>query len=516
MGEATAGKKHRFKLKMPGAFTILFFLTVIAVMLTWIVPAGSYSKLAYVNDHLQVTQPTGEKISYPATQATLDKLHIQIDVNQFKSGAINKPISVPGTYKRLEQHPASVSDIFSSMVDGTIESVDIMIFILVLGGLIGVVKASGAFESGLAALSTKTKGKEFILVFLVTVLLALGGTLCGIEEEAVAFYPILAPVFIAMGYDSIVCVGAIFLASSLGTTFSVINPFSVVIASNAAGTTFTQGMAGRIFGLVIAVTCLLFYLHWYARKVQQDPQFSYSYDDREKFDQMWGMTTSEEKDQRFTLKKKIILILFACAFPIMIWGVMAKGWAFPNMASAFLTIAIIIMFLTCFGRQDGLGEYKTTTAFSDGAASLVGVSLIIGLARGINKVLNDGYISDTILYASSKMVAHMNGSFFIIVMMLVFFVLGFIVPSSSGLAVLAMPILAPLADTVHIPRYTVVTAYQFGQYAMLFLAPTGLVMATLQMLDMRYSHWLRFVWPVVVFVLIFGGGLLVTEVLIAG
>ena len=241
-------------------------------------------------------------------------MHIQIDVDQFKSGAINKPISVPGTYKRLEQHPASASNIFSSMVDGTIESVDIMIFILVLGGLIGVVKASGAFESGLAALSTKTKGKEFILVFLVTVLLALGGTLCGIEEEAVAFYPILAPVFIAMGYDSIVCVGAIFLASSLGTTFSVINPFSVVIASNAAGTTFTQGMAGRIFGLVIAVTCLLFYLHWYARKVQQDPQFSYSYDDREKFDQMWGMTTSEEKDQRFTLKKKIILILFALNF----------------------------------------------------------------------------------------------------------------------------------------------------------------------------------------------------------
>lgn len=160
MGEATAEKRHRFKLKMPGAFTILFFLTVIAVMLAWIVPAGSYSKLAYVNDHLQVTQSTGEKISYPATQATLDKLHIQIDVDQFKSGAINKPISVSGTYKRLEQHPASVSDIFFSMVDDTIESVDIMIFILVLGGLIGVVKASGAFESRLAALSTKIKGKN--------------------------------------------------------------------------------------------------------------------------------------------------------------------------------------------------------------------------------------------------------------------------------------------------------------------------------------------------------------------
>ena len=110
----------------------------------------------------------------------------------------------------------------------------------------------------------------------------------------------------------------------------------------------------------------------------------------------------------------------------------------------------------------------------------------------------------------------MNDVFFILMMMMIFFVLGFIVPSSSGLAVLAMPIMAPLADTVHIPRYIVVTAYQFGQYAMLFLAPTGLVMATLQMLDMKYSHWLRFVWPVVVFVLVFGGALLVTEVLIAG
>ncbi|NGS72895.1 YfcC family protein, partial [Staphylococcus aureus] len=102
----------------------------------------------------------------------------------------------------------------------------------------------------------------------------------------------------------------------------------------------------------------------------------------------------------------------------------------------------------------------------------------------------------------------------IIVLLFIFFCLGFIVPSSSGLAVLSMPIFAPLADTVGIPRFVIVTTYQFGQYAMLFLAPTGLVMATLQMLNVRYSHWLRFVWPVVAFVLIFGGGLLITQVLI--
>lgn len=515
MDAAVKKPKKKWHLKMPGAFTILFFLTVISVLLTWFVPAGSYSKLSYAHNELMVTQPSGKKTMLPATQASLKKLNVQIDIDQFKSGAISKPVSVPGTYKHLKQHPASLYSIFTSMVNGTMEAVDIMIFIFVLGGLIGVVKASGSFESGLAALTQKSKGKEFVLVFMVAVLLALGGTLCGIEEEAVAFYPILAPVFIAMGYDSIVTVGAIFLASSIGTTFSIINPFQVVIASNAAGTQFTQGMLGRVIGFTVAVICLLLYLHWYARKVQQDPSFSYTYEDKAKFDQMWGMASSEERDLRFTTKKKIILILFACAFPIMIWGVMAKNWAFPQMASSFLLIAVIIMFLTCFGRKDGLGEYQTTEAFSNGAASLVGVSLIIGLARGINNILSEGYISDTILYASSEIVRHMSGSVFIVVMMLIFFVLGFIVPSSSGLAVLAMPIMAPLADTVHIPRYIVVTAYQFGQYAMLFLAPTGLVMATLQMLDMKYSHWVRFVWPVVVFVLVFGGGILVTEVLLS-
>jgi uncharacterized ion transporter superfamily protein YfcC len=229
---------------------------------------------------------------------------------------------------------------------------------------------------------------------------------------------------------------------------------------------------------------------------------------------MWEIaSTDDHQKSSFTIRKKIILLLFVSAFPIMVWGVMSQGWWFPTMASSFLAFAIIIMFLTGTGNH-GLGEKGVVDAFVNGASSLVGVSLIIGLARGINLVLNEGLISDTILQFSSTLVAHMSGPTFILVMLFIFFVLGFIVPSSSGLAVLSMPILAPLADTVHIPRFVVVTAYQFGQYAMLFLAPTGLVMATLQMLNMKYSHWLKFVWPVVVFVLVFGGGILVAEVLI--
>lgn len=508
--------KKKFKLRMPGAFVILFFLTIVAVIATWAIPAGSYSKLFYdpSSSKLTITDPNGDVKSLPSTQAELDKLGVKINIKQFTSGAITKPVSVPNTYQRLEQRPAGPGAITDSMVRGTIEAVDVMVFIFVLGGLIGVVKASGSFESGLIALTKKTKGHEFLLIFFVSILMVIGGTLCGIEEEAVAFYPILVPVFLAMGYDSIVCVGAIFLASSVGTAFSTINPFSVVIASNAAGINFTEGLTWRIAGLVVATIFVVLYLRWYSKKVKANPTFSYSYEDRDEFNKMWSVASSEgNQDSAFTGRKKLILTLFVAGFPLMVWGVMAAGWWFPTMAASFLVFAIIIMFLTATGKN-GIGEKGVVDAFVNGASSLVGVSLIIGLARGINLVMNEGLISDTILQFSSSLVSHVSGPIFILVMLMIFFVLGFIVPSSSGLAVLSMPILAPLADTVGIPRFVVVTAYQFGQYAMLFLAPTGLVMATLQMLNMRYSHWFRFVWPVVLFVLVFGGGMLVLQVLI--
>ncbi|MFT8866821.1 MAG: YfcC family protein, partial [Liquorilactobacillus nagelii] len=255
--------KEHFKLKMPGAFTILFILTIIAVASTWVIPAGSYSKLSYskTDSSLQVKTPQGKVTKVPSTQKELDKLGVKIKISEFKSGGITQAVSIPNTYQKLKQNPAGVGEITTSMVNGTIEAVDIMVFIFVLGGLIGVVKASGAFESGLMALTKKTKGHEFLLIFLVSILMILGGTLCGIEEEAVAFYPILVPIFIAMGYDSIVCVGAIFLASSIGTAFSTINPFSVVIASNAAGINFTEGLLWRIFGCIIAGIFVISYLY---------------------------------------------------------------------------------------------------------------------------------------------------------------------------------------------------------------------------------------------------------------
>lgn len=509
---ATAQKKKK-KFNVPTAFTILFIITILAVIATWCIPAGKYAKLSYVPDsgQLMITQPDGSTEMLEATQEALEAnpetAGMAVQVSKFVDGSITKPISIPGTYTELPSKSKGLDEITLSMVRGTIDGVDIMVFIFVLGGLIGVVNLSGAFEAGLHALTKKTKGREFLLVFLVSVFMLVGGTTCGLEEEAVAFYPILVPIFLALGYDSIICVGAIFLAGSMGTTFSTINPFAAVIASNAAGINFLEGIGWRTAGLIVGGIAVIAYLYWYSKKIKADPSFSYTYEDREHFAELYAVRASGTGHD-FNWRKKAILILFVAAFVIMVYGVMALHWWFPQMAGSFLLIAIICMIIS------GKNEKECTEAFTAGSASLVGVSLIIGLARGINLILDEGLISDTILYWASNAVAGMPGPIFVVMVMLVFFLLGFIVPSSSGLAVLAMPIFAPLADAVGIDRYTIVCAYNWGQYAMLYLAPTGLVMATLQMLDMKYQHWLKFVTPMVIFLLVFGSGMLIAQTLV--
>ncbi|WP_044470682.1 YfcC family protein [Mannheimia massilioguelmaensis] len=494
--------------KFPSAFSILFIILIIAVALTWIIPAGSYSKLVYNSAANQFVVKTYQKEDQylPATKESLDQLNIKIDLNNFTEGTIRKPIAIPGSYQRVEQHPKQPQDIAISMVKGTIEAADVMVFIFVLGGMIGVINRTGAFNAGLSALAKRTKGNEFFVVFSVCVLMAIGGTTCGIEEEAVAFYPILVPVFLALGYDAIVCVGAIFLASSMGTAFSTINPFSVVIASNAAGIQFTEGIVFRTIGLILGSACVIAYLYWYCKKIKAQPSFSYTYDSREEFFNRYMANYDPTTELAFNTRRKVILSIFCIAFPIMIWGVMAGGWWFPQMAASFLTLTILIMFIS------RLGEQEIIDAFTHGASELVGVSLIIGLARGVNLVLDEGMISDTILAYMSDLVSGMPITAFILAQLGVFIILGLFVPSSSGLAVLSMPIMAPLADAVGIPRHMVVSAYNWGQYAMLFLAPTGLVLVTLQMLHIPFDRWVKFVLPMIGVLLTIGSILLIVQV----
>ncbi|RLK63377.1 YfcC family protein [Atopobacter sp. AH10] len=483
-------EKAKKKRSFPTAFTVLFMVLVLAAVLTWVVPAGSFERLTYTEDgQFQVTAIDGSTKTEKASQKTLDKYHINIPLKSFKEGAIRKPIAIPGTYKRIEQKPQGFASFILAPISGIGDSVGIIVFVLILGGVIGVVNKSGAFDAAMAALSRKTKGHEFMLVVIVCSLIAVGGTTYGMAEETIAFYPILLPIFLAAGYDALVGIAAIYLGSTIGTMFSTTNPFSVVIASNAAGINFASAMPIRLVSLVLAQIVTLIFIGRYAKKVKADPSKSLIYADKERIEEVFLKNYDPNKVVPFDARRKLILIIFALAFPVMIWGVSIGGWWFEELSAVFLTAGLIIMAIS------GLSEKDAVNTFIAGAADLVGVALIIGVARGINMIMDQGMISDTLLEYTSRAVDGMNSVLFSTTQAALFSILGIFIPSSSGLATLSMPIMAPLADAVHLSRDVVVSAYNYGQGWMSFITPTGLILASLEMVGVTYDKWLKFVLP---------------------
>lgn len=483
------GKKK--KMTFPSSFTVLFIVLLLAVILTYLVPAGSYRRLSYVEDNKTfiIEDKDGEVEVLEANQETLDELNIIMDLEKFEDGSINKPVAIPGTYERIEQRPQGILNFIMASVDGVMDTVDIMIFVLILGGIIGLVNETGTFDAGIAALSKKTQGRQFLLVIVVAGITAIGGSTFGLAEETIALYPILLPIFLSSGYDAIVAIATIYLGAAIGAMFSTVNPFSIVIASDAAGISFKEGLIFRIIGLVLATVIVILYIYRYARRVKEDPSKSIIYGDKEKIDKRFLEGYDPENVVEFNWQRVLMLLVFLGAFPIMVWGVASKDWWFGEMSGLFLAVALIIMFLS------GLGEKKAVDTFMDGAADLVGVVLIIGVARGINIIMDNGMISDTLLFYASGIIKNMGRGIFAIIQMIIFSLLGFFIPSSSGLATLSMPIMAPLADTVNVSRDVVVTAYNWGHGLMQFITPTGLILATLEMVDVTYDKWLKFVLP---------------------
>jgi uncharacterized ion transporter superfamily protein YfcC len=503
-------QRQKKKLQFPTAFTVLFIVLILAALLTYIVPAGLYSRLTYDSDQntFLVEDSAGEISTLPASQDTLDSLNIKMNIEKFIDGSIRKPIAIPGTYEEIEQSPQGLLSIIMSPVQGVMDTVDIMVFVLVLGGIIGLINKTGTFDAGIAALSKKTKGKEFLLVIFVSALIAVGGTTFGLAEETIALYPILMPIFIANGYDAIIGIAAIYMGSSIGSMFSTVNPFSVVIASNAAGISFNEGLVFRLISLVLAMIITLVYIYIYAKKIKKNPKASLTYEDNKSIEERFLKDYDPDNVLPFNWKRVLILLVFLGAFPIMVWGVSTGVWWFPEMSGLFLAVAIIIIFLS------GLSEKEAVNTFLAGAADLIGVVLIIGVARAINIVMDNGMISDTLLHASSTVIENMSGGIFAVVQMLLFSFLGFFVPSSSGLATLSMPIMAPLADTVGVSRDIVVTAYNWGQGWMSFITPTGLILATLEMVDVTYNKWLRFILPLMGIIGVFAAVMLFIQTIL--
>lgn len=487
-------KKHQF----PTAYTVIIIVLLLVQILTFFIPSGNYATLEYnqPSKEFVITKPNGSKHKEAATQKTLDKYKVKIDVKKFTSGTIYKPVAIPDSYEKINQKKpglgGAIYQFLSSQVNGIAQSIDIIAFVLILGGCIGVVHANGAIDAGMQALSKKIKGKQVLLIVLVMGLIAIGGTTFGLAEETMAFYPILIPVFLLAGFDRMTVVATIFLGTSIGTMASTINPFSTVIASNTAGVNFTDALPLRICMWATCVIVGMIYVILYAKKVQKNPKASYVYNDFAKEDQEYMDQNESMQDSKFTWRQKLTLLVFAIAFIVMIWGVQQKGWYFTEIAVVFLATGYIFAFIS------GLSEHKFVESFVNGVADLLGVALTIGLARAVSIVMEESHTSDTIMNFFSQQVSGMPPLLFIWFMFLVYIVLGFFIQSSSGLAVLSMPIMAPLANVVGIDRASIIDAYNWGQGFISLIAPTGLILMSLMMVNIGFNKWFKFCWKLLV------------------
>ena len=484
------------KLKFPTAQTILLIVAAIVAVLTWIVPAGKYDTLSY-----NKTENAFERISLtdtkalPATQETLDQLNLSIPLEKFTSGGIYKPINIPDTYKSLDPKPQGFVEFIKSPIKGIIAVADIIFLVLFIGGLIGIMNATGAFEAGIAWLSKVLEGREYWLIISVTFLISVGGTTFGLAEETIAFYPILIPIFLAAKYDAMVPLASIFLGSSVGTMCATTNPFSIIIASDAAGITWTTGLYFRLLVYVLCTTICIIYILRYAKRVKNDPTKSIIYEQRDQIENMFGSIT--HSTLKLNLRLRLILLVFILCFVVMIIGVSLLQWWFIEMTVVFLVGAVII------GIIARINEETFIDTFVKGAGDLLSVAIIIGIARGVTILMEDGLISDTLLYYASNATNGMNKGLFINVMFFIYSGLSFFIPSSSGMAVLTMPIMSPLADGVGLGRELVVNAYNYGQGLFAFINPTSLILATLAIVKVGFDKWLKFVMPLIFILLVF-------------
>ncbi|WP_271948962.1 YfcC family protein [Ruegeria faecimaris] len=455
------------KLKFPTAYTILFALIALVAIATWFVPAGQYDRVA--------------------------------------NEALGRDVPVPGSYQVVEPNPQGFYDVVLAPIGGFYDpvsyearAIDVALFVLVIGGFLGVVTRTGAIDAGIARAMVRLKGREKWMIPILMAFFAAGGTIYGMAEESLAFYALIIPVMIAARYDAVVGVAIIMLGAGVGTLGSTINPFATVIASDAAGVPFTNGIMLR-FALLLAcwLACVVFVMR-YAAKVKADPDLSIVADKRESNEAHFlkgGRTGGEAPT--FTSMHGLILLIFAASFGVMIWGVAAGGWWMAEMSGLFIVSSIVV------GLIARIGEEEFTSTFVDGARDLLGVALVIGIARGIVVVMDAGNITDTILYWAEGAVDGLGKVAFINAMFALQGLLSFLVPSSSGLAVLTMPIMAPLADFSGVDRSLVVTAYQSASGLVNLINPTfAVVMGGLALGRVPYERWLRFMWPLLLILII--------------
>lgn len=484
----TEEKKRGFRI--PSSYTVLFIIIAIMAVLTWFIPAGAYETA--------------------------------------KDGGV-----ISGTYKTVASNPQGFFDILMAPVrgmlgvEGTDGAIQVSFFILMVGGFLGVVNKTGALDTGIASVVRKNKGREKMLIAILIPLFALGGSTYGMGEETMAFYPLLIPVMIAVGFDSIVAVAIILIGSQIGCLASTINPFATGVAADAAGVSIADGMIWRIIQWFVLVGMSIWFVYNYASKIEKDPSKSLVADKAEEHKEFFQLQNSGEE---LSKRQRNVLTIFTLTFVIMIlslipwedfgiklftnintWlttmpilgGAIGKTmgafgtWYFPEITMLFIMMGVLVAIVYRMSEDDFLSSFLT------GAGEFLGVAMICAIARGIQVIMNGGMITATILHWGETGLSGLSSQVFIILAYIFYLPMSFLIPSTSGLAGATMGIMAPLGQFSNVPAHLVITAFQSASGILNMISPTSaIVMGALALGRVDLGTWWKFIGKFIVMVML--------------
>ena len=432
-------------LRVPHTLVLLFAMMALALVATWLLPQGSFETIDDGKGHALV---------------------------------------VPGTYALAEERVhLPWYTLFTVVPRALAAAQDIIFFVLIVGGAVGVLRATGMIDALLGSVLRKVGNRPLWLITGGMLVFAAGSGAIGIAEEYIPFAAMLIALCLAMRMDAITAMGIMIGGYGIGYGVAALNPFTVQIAQGVDGLAPTSGWEFRLALFVPFVAIGVHHVWSYSRKVQADPSQSL----------MQGIEPRYLPPTTFPPmqgKRALVLLLSLLVLAAMVWGISQQGWYLVELGALFLALAVVA------GLVAGLGTDGTARHFITGASELAGTAVLVGFARSIALILEEGQLLHTLVDALAGPLQMVGPELAAVGMLVVQTVINFFIPSGSGQAFVTMPIMAPLGDLVGVSRQTAVLAYQFGDGFSNMIVPTNIVlMSILGIAGIPYDRWLRFIWP---------------------
>ena len=399
----------------------------------------------------------------------------------------NRTMVVGGTYESLsaeDEVTIAPWHFLLAIPKGMEAGQDIIFLIFLVGGVIAILRRSGAIDAALHGAVARLGKSPWILIAGCLFIFSVGAYTIGMGEEYVPLVPIIVTMSLAMRMDAIVAMGMVWVPYGIGWACAGTNPFGVIIAQNIAGVPLMSGSGARFVMMLAFLGIAFHHLYRYAMRVQRDPSTSLV----AHVDYSTGFDAPD--DISMNGQRIAVLLVFILGIVGFVYGAKQFGWYIAELNAVFLGIGIITALIS----RISAGE--TSRTFLKGAAEMTAAALIVGFARTIEVVLSDGQIIDSIIHGIASLLEGMPADISAVGMLAVQTICNFFIPSGSGQAFVTMPIMSPLATLTDVPQQTAVLAYQFGDGFTNMVVPTSaLVMGALALGKVPYTAWVRFVGP---------------------